>query len=164
MGIMPDLNPFTPPAAVSETPHRAAADLRTALIGARFQATLVDSVLSFVVILPVLIIGASTGSSGSGLGIIVIATVTAFWLYQWYLVSTTGQTLGKRWVGIRIVKLDGSPLTFMSGVVLRSWVFALLSAVPGIGALLALADILAILGNDRRCLHDHLAGTKVVVT
>ena len=158
---MPAPNPFAPPAAASG-PHPASIDLRKALLGARFQAALLDSVLTFVIVLPVLLITASTKGSGSGSGVIVILTIAMLWIYQWYLVSTTGQTLGKRWAGIRIVKVDGSPSTFVSAVVLRSWVFALLGAIPVLGALLALADVLAIFGSERRCLHDQLAGTIVI--
>lgn len=160
---MPTPNPYAPPATASVTPPRAAPDLRKALLGSRFLAALFDNVLTFVMILPVLLIAASLDAKGPGLAGIVILTIAALWSYQWYLVTTTGQTLGKRWVGIRIVKVDGSPLTFVSGVVLRTWVFGLLSAIPGIGALLGLADVLAIFGGERRCLHDLLAGTAVIV-
>lgn len=159
---MPTPNPFAPPATAAEPSPRAVVDLRKAMIGSRFQAALFDNVLTFVIVLPVLLIASSKDASGPGLAVLVILTIAALWSYQWYLVTTTGQTLGKRWAGIRIVKVDGSPLTFVSGVVLRSWVFALLSAIPGIGALVALADVLAIFGSERRCLHDQLAGTTVI--
>jgi uncharacterized RDD family membrane protein YckC len=93
---------------------------------------------------------------------LVIAPFAALWIYQWYLVSTTGQTLGKRWAGIRIVKVDGSPVTFVSAVLMRSWVFSALTMVPYIGTVLALADIVMIFGSERRTVHDHLAGTQVI--
>lgn len=160
---MTDPNPYAPPAAPPEPRHEGTADLRTALIGARVQASMLDGVLSIGIALPVLLIASATKASGSGLSVIVILTIAALWAYQWYLVCTTGQTLGKRWAGVRIVKVDGSPLSFVSAVVLRSWVFALLGAIPGIGPLLGLADVLAIFGSEHRCLHDQLAGTKVVV-
>ena len=47
--------------------------------------------------------------------------------------------------------------SIVAGWMLGSW-------LVGSSLLLALAgpDLLAALGNSRRCLHDHLAGTRVV--
>jgi uncharacterized RDD family membrane protein YckC len=88
-------------------------------------------------------------------------------IYQWYLIATRGQTLGKKWTGIKIVKMDGSRVDFVSGVVLRNWVLALPGFIPtvgrGINSLVDLIDVLMIFGEQRRCLHDVIAGTKVVV-
>jgi uncharacterized RDD family membrane protein YckC len=92
-------------------------------------------------------------------------------ILQWYLVVKTGQSLGKRWLGIKIVKLDGSPVDFVSGVVLRSWVLygtTALAQILGIpflmipGTLLEFLDPFFIFGRQRRTLHDRIAGTKVV--
>jgi hypothetical protein len=38
----------------------------------------------------------------------------------------------------------------------------LMGMVPVIGILLRLADVLAIFREDKRCIHDHLAKTKVI--
>jgi len=38
----------------------------------------------------------------------------------------------------------------------------LVSQVPQVGGLIGLVDILFIFGKERRCLHDLLAGTRVV--
>jgi len=82
--------------------------------------------------------------------------------YQWNLITRTGQTLGKKWTGIRIERLDGGRMTFGTGVVLRNWVAKLLGAVPYLGWAFAIIDCLYIFREDRRCLHDHIAGTRVV--
>jgi uncharacterized RDD family membrane protein YckC len=82
--------------------------------------------------------------------------------FQAYLISTTGQSIAKRMVGLRIVRTDGSPVGFVRGVLLRSWVFGAGSVIPGVGRVLALVDALFIYRGDRRCLHDLLADTKVV--
>ena len=57
--------------------------------------------------------------------------VLAFMGYQWYLISTTGQSLAKRWMGIKIVRIDGTPVNFVNGVILRSWVMAPARQHPG---------------------------------
>ena len=74
----------------------------------------------------------------------------------------TGQTLGKRWLRLRVVLYDGSPAGFVRGVALRSWVFGAPSFIPSVGGLLLLADLLHVFRSDRRCLHDLVAGTTVV--
>jgi uncharacterized RDD family membrane protein YckC len=64
---------------------------------------------------------------------------------------------------VRIVRAsDGGDPSFLRAVVLRNIVRHVLSAVPILGSLFALGDILAIFGQERRCLHDMIAGTKVV--
>src|SRR5262249_29420115 len=84
--------------------------------------------------------------------------------YQWYLTSTTGQTLAKKWLKMKIVKMDGSDIDFVSGVILRSWVVQAAGFLPVIGGFVGLIDAVMIFGEERRCLHDMIAGTKVIMT
>lgn len=79
---------------------------------------------------------------------------------QWYLLSTSGQTIGKKLCMIRIVTQSGQVPGFVRAVVLRNWVRNFLSCVP----LFSLLDILFIFSDSRRCLHDWFAGTKVIST
>jgi uncharacterized RDD family membrane protein YckC len=67
------------------------------------------------------------------------------------------------WLGLRVVRSDGSPVGFVAGVAIREWVVFGLGVIPGLGLIFRLADSLTILGDERRCLHDLVAGTKVVV-
>ena len=97
------------------------------------------------------------GAAGIGfLGALGVA------IYQWILIARTGQSLGKKWTGIRIERIDGVRITFGAGVVLRNWVPKVMGAVPYLGMLFHLIDCLFIFREDRRCLHDHIAGTRVV--
>src|SRR5215472_8607535 len=83
---------------------------------------------------------------------------------QMILLSLRGQTLGKMAVGIRIVNFDdASNPGFWRAVVLRGWVPGFIVAIPVFGALFGLADVLSIFGEEKRCIHDLIAGTKVVV-
>ncbi len=61
----------------------------------------------------------------------------------------------------RFLLIDGG---FSHAWVLRSLVPGLIAAIPRLGALFVLADVLSIFGEERRCLHDYIAGTKVVKT
>lgn len=65
----------------------------------------------------------------------------------------TGQTLGKRLLGARVVTAEGAPLGFPRALIRQA---AWLASVPlGIGYLVAAVRA------DRRALHDLLAGTRV---
>ncbi len=99
--------------------------------------------------------------------------VVVYYGYQAYLIATTGQSLAKRFLKIKIVRDDGSPAGFVHGVLLRDGVLLVatllaMGALGGsqsavlVGTIFGLADCLAIFGDDRRCVHDYLAGTKVV--
>ena len=83
-------------------------------------------------------------------------------IYQWILISRTGQSLGKKWTGIRMEMLNGQRVTFGTGVALRNWVPKVMGAIPYLGMIFHLVDCLFIFREDRRCLHDHIAGTRVV--
>ena len=94
-----------------------------------------------------------------------IACLAAFavTVVQWTLLAKRGQSLGKMAMSIRIVRYDDdSDPGFLSAVVLRIWLSGILSAIPCLGQLFLLIDILSIFSEERRCLHDWLAGTKVV--
>ncbi len=78
---------------------------------------------------------------------------------QLYLLATLGQTIGKMVMKIRIVRKD----TFDNGgfktnVLVRTFANFLLCIVPAYPVL----DCLLIFRDDRRCVHDWLAGTLVV--
>lgn len=97
-------------------------------------------------------------SPGLGRSLVMLGAL-AFSIYQVFLLSMQGQTIGKKLMGIRIVRYtDGSNPGFFRSVLLRAWVPNVVSVIPLVG----LIDTLFIFGKERRCLHDYLAGTKVV--
>lgn len=78
---------------------------------------------------------------------------------QLYRVSTQGQTLGKKLLGIRIVMKDTMENGgFVVNVLKRGFLNGLLSLIPGY----FLVDSCFVFRDDRRCLHDMIAGTVVV--
>lgn len=90
---------------------------------------------------------------------VLILGIAALWIYQIFLLTTLGQTIGKRFCGIKIVTHDtGANGGFVTNVLLRSILNGLISVIP----FYALVDILFIFREDRRCIHDMIAGTKVV--
>lgn len=82
--------------------------------------------------------------------------------YQVVGLSRRGQTLGKRAMKIQVVKGDGSVPGFLHGFLLRYVVNALPRAIPVVGVLYPLLDCLFVFRANRRCVHDLIAGTRVV--
>jgi len=96
-------------------------------------------------------------------GILLGAAGLAVMIVQVVMLSTRGQTIGKRLVGIRVVRYpDGAKAGFIHGWLLRSLVPGVIGLIPYLGAIFMLVDICFIFGDERRCLHDLMAGTKVV--
>jgi uncharacterized RDD family membrane protein YckC len=91
------------------------------------------------------------------LGYVALAVWNAVWLHRY------GQTIGKRLLGIRIVRGDGSRASLGRIFALRYLPMALLGGLTGHpGGLVKLVDVLCIFRDDRRCLHDLIADTRVV--
>ena len=85
-----------------------------------------------------------------------------FLLVQGYLLHSRSQTIGKILLKIQIVATNGDMLGLGKLYFVRYFVFSLLAQIPVIGPVIALANILFIFGKEKKCLHDHLAGTKVI--
>jgi uncharacterized RDD family membrane protein YckC len=173
-------NPYAPPTADLETRTATDGEERPATRGERLGAALLDGLITLPFLFLVgglavavfgsnLLPGSRSGLSGRLLGqLLVIVSIAPLWIYQWRLIARTGQTLGKKWIGIKIVRMDGSPVDFVSGVLLRSWTLSgatMLIAALGaqqLGNIIGLVDALMIFGEQRRTMHDHIAGTRVI--
>jgi uncharacterized RDD family membrane protein YckC len=105
-------------------------------------------------------LGGATIAIVAVLGLYVLAVA----IYQIIMLSTRGQTVGKKAMKIRIVKLDGSQPGFVHAFLLRAIVNALPSMIPIVGGIYGLVDVLFIFRADRRCIHDLIASTRVVMT
>ncbi len=161
------VSPFAPPKANLEGVV-AGAEVRLAERSTRLVAVLLDFLVLIPTVVPISLaaaFGQKTQELGAGMaiaaaigGLLMLGLV----IYQIYLLATRGQTLGKRWMKIRIVKLDGSNPGFVSAVLLRAFVNGIISAIPYLGYAYSLVDILFVFRDDRRCIHDLIAGTRVV--
>jgi uncharacterized RDD family membrane protein YckC len=98
----------------------------------------------------------------SALGVLLLG-VTLCAIVQIWMLTVRGQTVGKRLLGIRIVRVedDANP-GFAHTVLLRSVIPVILRAIPVFGLGFWLVDVACIFRTDKRCLHDLIAGTKVV--
>ena len=85
-----------------------------------------------------------------------------FAVYQLSMLVREGQTLGKKSMNIRIVNYsDGQIPTAGKLLGMRYFVNSFLGNVIPFYAFI---DMLLIFGGEQRCIHDYLAGTKVVET
>ena len=145
----------------------------TSLISARASAKLADRIArlgafildGFVYVIPPVILAVVTpllvhGPGGETVsGVFIVVAILIVFVYQMVLLIKDGQTLGKKALRIRIVKMDtGENGGFVPNVLLRLIVNGLLGIIP----LYGLVDILFIFRGDRPCIHDMIAGTQVV--
>ena len=85
-----------------------------------------------------------------------------FAIYQLVMLYRHGQTLGKKILGIKIVRSDGSRAGLRRIVLLRYLVPGIIGAIPYVGFIFSLIDPLFIFGDEKRCVHDLMADTIVV--
>lgn len=136
--------------------------------GTRLAAALLDGLLYLVFFIPALgFIGLGkladpTWANAWTTKLLYLALCVPGLAINWYLVSRSGQTFGKKLMKIRMVRMDGSCLDAGRWLFLRSLPLQLLTQVPFVGPILGLVDAFMIFGKDRRCLHDQIADTKVV--
>ena len=164
---MNEENRYAPPKA--EVADLSEGDAELASLGLRLGGAIIDGIISWVVMFPLMFVtgfwsSAMAGAVNFGAQLTLSAVgILVFFALNGYLLAKGGQTIGKRLVGTRIVSVtDGQILPLVRVASLRYlpiWVIAL---VPFVGNLIALVDILFIFREDRRCLHDHIAGTRVV--
>jgi uncharacterized RDD family membrane protein YckC len=133
--------------------------------GARLAAWLIDLVLCLAICAPgyyLLLVSDHPGHRALARGLLVLGAL-GLAAVQGSLLTWKDQTIGKKAVGVRIVRFtDGDNPCFFRAVLIRSVLPGLIASLPFLGKLFALIDVLNILGEERRCLHDYLAGTKVV--
>lgn len=119
--------------------------------GSRLLAFIVDLAASLLVWLVAFFVSEPAIFLIGAIGLVV---------YQMYLLSTQGQTIGKKVMGIKIIKDDnGQNGGFVTNVLMRVILNGIICAIPPY----FLVDILFIFREDQRCIHDMIAGTKVVM-
>jgi uncharacterized RDD family membrane protein YckC len=174
-----DYQDFRPPSA----PVADQAEVQALVLaerGARFWAKCVDWLtllglvlgagLVSVLTVPAMLAYRKAGGSATGLHLVAAAVMglslvlggialvvwNCIWLHQY------GQTVGKRALGIRIVRSDGGRATLGRIFALRYLPVTLLGAIPYVGPLISLVDVLLIFRDSRQCMHDQIADTIVV--
>lgn len=153
----------------TELPNIPNAEDRLASRWIRLAAAITDSLISVALTIPVMM----------GLGVfediengqpMSLSMTLGFAAYGWalffllhgHLLNQYGQTIGKKLLNIAIVDLNGNKPDFWPLIGKRYVPVALVAYIPLIGTILTLVNVLFIFRDDKRCVHDHIAGTIVV--
>lgn len=169
-------------AFTSTTPSSAASSVQAAVSGAtqdieladrghRLGAAMIDGIIAFIWVIPV--------SYATGLGEYAlkgqqppyplllesaVLSFAAFVLVNGYFLKKSGQTIGKKIVGIRIVDLEDKVPSLATLLGRRYFPIFFFNLVPVVGGLLALIDNLFIFRSNKRCIHDLIAKTRVILS
>jgi uncharacterized RDD family membrane protein YckC len=136
--------------------------------GARLGATVLDLVLTMTIVYLPIVLAVFLRTMGRNRATTAIALlVGSSGLFIWggftYVgVKRSGQSPGKRLLGIRVVRRDGSPASAARIFWLRNLLNCLPAIVPPVGVVYGVVDSAFIFSQSRRCLHDRLADTIVV--
>lgn len=150
-----------------QTPENVAFGYQVAGIGSRFLATLVDTLLllllQIVVILVLVLVLSGFDLLGETIALWVYAVLGIvsfifFWgYYIFFEMLWNGQSPGKRWVGLRVIRTDGTPITLS-----ESFIRNLTRLVDFLPAMYGIGIISMFLDKQSRRLGDLAAGTLVV--
>ncbi|HEV2721771.1 MAG TPA: RDD family protein [Thermoanaerobaculia bacterium] len=136
--------------------------INLASVGRRWAALIIDRFLFvFIGVVLVILVFVITPEKPEdprifGIAAAILGTYAAYVCYDALMVRRNGQTIGKRMLNIRVVRADGNPVR--GG---QAWGRAITRGVAV--HVLALVNYLpSLFTRDKTCVHDLLAGTRVV--
>lgn len=170
-----NFNPYAAPQSNVLQAPAPSGDYPLASRGKRLGGVMLDGLIASVVILPVQFLTGNfqkvmeQSQSGQrtmftfqadqilwsllGLGIMLAI--------NWHFLGK-GQTIGKMIVKTRIVLTDGSPCDRSRIILRRMLPLHIAQQIPVVNLLFGIADIIMVFRENRRTLHDEIAGTKVI--
>lgn len=151
-----------------DTPEQIALELPLAGIGSRFLAMAIDTLIQFglylvagIVFFLILGLGASVlwyvpSTMGPAIGVFILFAI--YWGYfAIFEIIWKGQTPGKRFAGIRVIKESGRPINAFEAIGRN-----LMRAVDGLPGIYGVGLACMMLNKQSRRLGDFVAGTVVV--
>ena len=173
----PSYNPYAAP----ESPiliHTHGGEIRLAPRISRLGAALIDGVTMLLCIAPLafssalvnMLMDPTEGSepapdftSKDEMIVVVIALLLfGLLIMNLVLLARNGQTLGKKLLGIKIIRSNHEKASFTRVFWLRTVVNSLITMIPAVGSIYSLVDVLFIFSQNKQCLHDLIADTIVV--
>ncbi len=164
-------------------------DPNLATVGERILGLLVDAGVHLLFVSPGLVLtlvhvfsaaqsnpndvaAISAARGGLALALALLGNV-AVYVVQGYIFSKSGQTIGKKVMGTRVVLLNGQRAGLVPGFLVRTVLpnfgISLLGQIPLLGSIFSclglfyyITDFCFLFRQDHRCVHDLFAGTKVV--
>lgn len=137
----------------------------------RLGASLLDTLLLLVILLPVQYLTGAYDDLGADVGftdnigynlIMGVLSVAVYAAINYKLLTSKGQTVGKMLVGTKIVSADANTLPTGTQLVRRYSIYLGLGLIPIIGGLISLVNVLFIFTEKKTCVHDIVANTLVV--
>jgi uncharacterized RDD family membrane protein YckC len=167
-------NPYAPPrAAVRDIADPNALNEPAERATRLFAAILDGIIFAVMVYVPLFgsaILGAIAGGAASevdpdagsalfGVGMLIgcVGFVAWAWLTIKY-VNANGQSIAKKMLGIKVIRINGEPATLGRIFWLRNVLNTVISIIP----LYSIIDVLFIFSESRQTLHDKLADTTVI--
>ncbi len=151
-----------------DTPEQIALELPLAGIGSRFLAIAIDTLIQvvlFLIAVLIFLVVLPLGSSGLmfiprliGPALFVFIAFALYWGYfAIFEILWKGQTPGKRFAGIRVIKESGRPINAFEAVGRN-----LMRAVDGFPIIYGVGVVCMMCNRQSRRLGDFVAGTVVV--
>jgi uncharacterized RDD family membrane protein YckC len=151
-----------------DTPEQIALELPLAGIGSRFLALAIDTLIQAAVYLIIGLIAIFTAAVGSsvltflprllGPAMAIFIGFAVYWGYfAFFETIWKGQTPGKRYAGIRVIKDTGRPINVFEAIGRN-----LMRAVDGLPGVYGVGVVCMMLNQQSRRLGDFVAGTVVV--
>jgi uncharacterized RDD family membrane protein YckC len=151
---------------IIETPEQTALEFSLAGIGSRSLALAIDTLLQFAALLVAGIIAGVVAYAGFlpamgkqwGYAILIfIGFLVEFGYFAFFETVWNGQTPGKRWSHLRVMKDSGRPIGSQDAI-LRN----VLRIVDSLPSLYATGIITCLISPQKKRIGDYLAGTVVV--
>ncbi|HEV7701731.1 MAG TPA: RDD family protein [Pyrinomonadaceae bacterium] len=175
-GAMPDQIIQSQETLIIETPERVQLEFALASIGNRFLAVTIDHFIQYLTIFFVAwffmaLAGYTSPESATKLfedapkWMIAVMIIVLFLIFASYFIVFewlwNGQTPGKRWLKLRVIREDGRPLTLWEAIARN--LLRIADAAPGFILPIYSIGLIAIFlsGRDQR-LGDVFAGTVVI--
>lgn len=161
-------NPYAAPTARLDDQSEAG-EVELAGRWRRLGGAIIDSMVMLVLVVPLFVyMGVFNPGAAQEQNILMQLLLVAIGFAAWllvngYLLYRYGQSVGKRLLSMKIVRLDDQQAEFSRIVLLRALPMHLLSVVPVVGNVIGLVDVLFIFGSAKRCLHDYIAKTRVIM-
>lgn len=135
----------------------------------RLGAAIIDGLIVAAITLPLMFLtgGFSYATEGAQPSFmyslfITLVGIIVFLVINGKPLANQGQTIGKKLLKIKIVTIEDGHAE-VPELLKRYGFYFMVPLVPILGQLLSLVNILFIFSASKRCLHDHVGSTKVVV-
>jgi len=156
---------------IIETPEQISIELPIAGIGSRFLALALDILIQLGIGLALFVVWIALGALGlwhvSSLGnqktiwttalLVLAAFLVQFGYFAFFESIWNGQTPGKRFLHLRVIKRSGRPISTYEAVTRN--LLRIVDSIPGV---YAVGIVCALLNSESRRLGDYVAGTVVV--